>query len=107
MSGKNYNIFIEKNTDFTLVITLDTDEGVDDWTGYTANAAIRKHYYSASIAATFNVIVSIDTLILDISANNTANLAPNKYVYDIKMTGPGGEIIRPVKGLIYLQPSVT
>jgi hypothetical protein len=76
---------------------------------YTAAAQMRKSYYSTT-ANNFTVTVSNAAngeLTMAMSAANTANLTPGRYVYDLLITSPTSIKTRVVEGIVTLLPSVT
>ena len=78
-------------------------------TGYTANSQIRKSYYSttansftATVTGTANGEITIS-----MTAANTANLNPGRYLYDLLITAPDATKTRVVEGIIVVSPSIT
>jgi hypothetical protein len=70
---------------------------------------MRKSYYS-STKYDFNVQVStpnIGEITMIMSAANTANLTPGRYVYDVEIDDGAGEITRIFEGVITVLPNVT
>jgi hypothetical protein len=70
---------------------------------------MRKSYYSSSS----NIIISTITgtsngeITLGMSAANTSNLTPGRYVYDVIITSPTNVVTRVVEGIVTVLPSVT
>ncbi len=70
---------------------------------------MRKSYYS-STKYDFNVQVTtpnIGEITMIMSAANTANLTPGRYVYDVEIDDGAGEITRIFEGIITVLPNVT
>jgi hypothetical protein len=70
---------------------------------------MRKSYYS-STKYDFNVQVTtpnIGEITMIMSAANTANLTPGRYVYDVEIDDGGGEVTRIFEGVITVLPNVT
>lgn len=106
-------LFLEKGASFNTTITLnDVNGNLYDLTGYTANSQIRKSYYSANAVATFTTAFSNNPadgdLTLSLSYQQTANIAPGRYVYDVYLTDEE-EInrVRVLEGIINVTPSAT
>jgi hypothetical protein len=96
--------------------TYSTTVDVEDINGaainlysYTAQSQMRKSYYASSYHL-INADVT-DTangqITLSITASNTANITPGRYVYDLKITSPSNTVTRIVEGIVTVLPSVT
>lgn len=108
------NLYIDQGTDYTVNIGIsssDDDFDFDDWE-FSASAA---KLYSSAIAIVAeltkvpateeNPINSVD---MYISADQTANLAPGKYVYDVMMRNVStGATDKILEGLIFILQSIT
>jgi hypothetical protein len=104
------NLYIEQGSTFSTSITLD-DVYLNSYNlvGFTANSEIRKSYYSANTLASFSTIInsSTGTIILGLSAANTANLPPGRWVYDTKITDQNNNVTRILEGIAEVSPSVS
>jgi hypothetical protein len=101
---------LEQGANFTTTVTVNGSDGSPtNLTSYTAAAQLRKSYYSTT-ANNFTVTVSNAAngeLTMAMSAANTANLTPGRYVYDLLITSPTSIKTRVVEGIVTLLPSVT
>ena len=101
---------LEQGASFTTTVTVNGSDGSPtNLTSYTAAAQLRKSYYSTT-ANNFTVTVSNAAngeLTVAMSAANTANLTPGRYVYDLLITSPTSIKSRVVEGIVTLLPSVT
>jgi hypothetical protein len=101
---------LEQGASFTTTVTVNGSDGSPtNLTSYTAAAQLRKSYYSTT-ANNFTVTVSnaaAGELTMAMSAANTANLTPGRYVYDLLITSPTSIKTRVVEGIVTLLPSVT
>ena len=101
---------LEQGASFTTTVTVNGSDGSPtNLTSYTAAAQLRKSYYSTT-ANSFTVTVSNAAngeLTMAMTAANTANLTPGRYVYDLLITSPTSIKTRVVEGIVTLLPSVT
>lgn len=101
---------LEQGADFTTTVTVNGSDGSPtNLLNYTGAAQIRKSYYSTT-ANSFSVSVSnasAGELTVSMTAANTANLTPGRYVYDLLITSPTNVKTRVVEGVVTLLPSVT
>lgn len=103
------NIIIDQGTTFLTTINLtDDDQNPIDLTGYTGDAEIRKHYTSSN-SQSFSVSLggAQGTVVLSLTALQTANLAAGRYVYDVEVTSSSNTVSRIVEGIITVTPEVT
>jgi hypothetical protein len=101
---------IDQGATFNTVITVNDGTGAgQNLFGYTARSQMRKSYYS-STKYDFNVQVTtpnIGEITMIMSAANTANLTPGRYVYDVEIDDGAGEVTRIFEGVITVLPNVT
>ena len=106
-------LFLEKGASFNTTITLyDVNNNPYDLTGFTADSQIRKSYYSANAVATFSTTFSDDptdgNLTLSLTYQETTNVAPGRYVYDVYLTSQDETSrVRVLEGIINVTPSAT
>lgn len=97
-------------TFFSDVVVSDNNGSPKDLTGYTLAAQLRKSYYSTT-ATNFvlNVTNAVEGMVtMSISAANTSNIRPGRYVYDVEMTHTSsGEVTRIFEGIVTVLPNVT
>lgn len=103
---------LDQGADFSSAITLTNDDGsVINCTNYQFSSQIRKSYYSANATADFVVSSSSDfsngEVVLTLTAANTANIKPGRYLYDLKMSNTPNGTLRVVEGIITVTPQVT
>jgi hypothetical protein len=102
------NIVVDQGTDFSTTVQIKDDNGVAvNISGYSANAAIRKTYFSSN-ATVFTTAVDGNNgiITLTLAANSSANLSAGRYVYDLQTTDPLGKKSRVVEGIVTITPSV-
>jgi hypothetical protein len=101
------NITIDQGTTFSSGIDLlnDNDEPVDV-TNYAARGQIRKHY-SSSNSVSFTTTLSNGSLVISLTAGQTANMVAGRYVYDIELVDPSNTVLRILEGIVTVTPEVT
>ena len=103
------NIIIDQGTTFSTIINLTDDNGDPiDLTGYTGDSEMRKHYTSSNSTSFGVSLGGVDgTVVLTLSANQTSNLTPGRYVYDVEVTSGANVVSRIVEGIVTVTPEVT
>lgn len=101
---------LEQGASYSTTVTVNGSNGSPtNLTNYTAAAQLRKSYYS-STATDFTVAISDAAggeITMTLTAANTANLTPGRYVYDLLITSPVNVKTRVVEGIATILPSVT
>jgi hypothetical protein len=103
------NIVIDQGTTFSTTINLtDDDDFPIDLTGYTGRSKMKKHYTSSN-SHSFTVSLGGNTgvLTLALSANQTSNIVPGRYVYDVELVNASNVVSRIVEGIVTVTPEVT
>lgn len=103
------NIIIDQGTTFSTSILLTDDNGdAIDLTGYTGRSQMRKHYTSSnSQSFTVSLNSTEGSVSLSLSATQTANLVPGRYVYDVEVVSGANVVSRIVEGIVTVTPEVT
>ncbi len=101
---------IEQYATFSTTINVEDSAGDSvNLFGYTASSQIRKSYYS-STANNFTATVTGTAngeITLSMTAANTGNLTPGRYLYDLVITAPDSTKSRVVEGIVVVLPGVT
>ena len=101
---------VEQGASYSTTVTVNGSDGSPtNLTNYTAAAQLRKSYYS-STATDFTVAISDAAggeITMSLTAANTANLSPGRYMYDLLITSPVNVKTRVVEGIATILPSVT
>lgn len=102
---------INQGANLVSVITLSNDDSsAMNLANTTFASQIRKSYYSTNPTANINVAVfganSNGQIRLTLSADETANIAPGRYLYDITMTA-NNTVTRILEGIVTVTPRVT
>jgi hypothetical protein len=77
---------------------------------YTASSQLRKSYYSSSANTMLATVTgnANGQITLSMTAANTANLTPGRYVYDLTIRNSvDNSVTRVVEGTAVVLPSVT
>ena len=106
------NLLIDQGASFSSTVTVyNSDDTVFDLTDYTGAAQVRKSYSSSSASATFTISFSSDRTLgqitLSLTPTQTAELEEGRYVYDVLITDPTGEVTRVVEGSVLVRAGVT
>ena len=101
---------IEQYATFSTTINVEDVQGdAINLSGYTAASQIRKSYYSTSANTLTATITGTSNgeITLSMTAANTANLTPGRYLYDLVITAPDTTKTRVVEGIVNVLPGVT
>ena len=103
------NITVDQGTTFSTTITLtDEDDVAIDLTGYTGRSKMKKHYTSSnSHTFTVNLGGNSGVLTLSLTASQTSNIVPGRYVYDVELIDTSNVVSRIVEGIVTVTPEVT
>jgi len=104
------NLYVDQGTSFAVSLDLTTNEGeavsLSDQTFYCGV----KKLYSSSTLFTANVTITpgdpVNDLNLVIQSDQTKDLEPGKYQYDVLMLN-NGSTTKLLEGLIFIVPTVT
>lgn len=105
-------LYIDQGTSFNNVINLtdDVTNSPINVYNYTVTSQLRRSYYSTNASA--NIICTITNasngeITLSMTAANTANLKPGRYVFDVKTLDDDNVTSRVLEGVITVTPAVT
>ncbi len=105
-------LVIDQGTTFNNIINItdDVTNAAVNVSGYSFESQIRRSYYSANITA--NIICTITNasngqVTMNMTAANTANIKPGRYVFDVKSIDTFDVVNRILEGIITINPSVT
>jgi hypothetical protein len=107
--SKTVNLDIDQGTNWSTTLVIQEANGQPvNLTGFFGESQIRKH--PTSNAAT-SMVVSLGgntgQITLSVTPGLTSNLAPGRYVYDVRLTSNTGSVSRPVSGDVFIIPAVT
>jgi hypothetical protein len=106
--AKRVNLVIDQGSTFATTFEL-----VDDYdeplvvSDYTSRGQMRKHY-EANSSTSFVTALATGQLTISLTAAQTANLTPQRYVYDIELVDTvANSVTRIVEGFINVTPEAT
>lgn len=103
---------IDQGSTFQNIINL-TDDATNanlNLSNYTVTSRLKKSYYTSTIAANVTCTISDSAngqVTMSITAANTANLSPGRYVFDVKMTDGSGVVSKVLEGIAFVSPGVS
>ena len=114
MASRSKNFVVDIGANFSANVVAyanGSSESALDLSGYSAaNGYIKKSYYTANVAAIFNVWIQDATsgiVNLTLDRANTIGLSPGNYVYDVMIQSPDAFRSRIVEGIITATPGVS
>ena len=104
------NLSIDQGSSFVSTVGVEDSTGAEfDLTNYTSRAQLRRTYKSTT-AYDFETAISTPSegeISLKMNATQTAKLKSGRYVYDVEIISPEGEVTRVVEGQLEVMPRVT
>ncbi len=104
-------ITIEQGANLTSTVNVnDTQGDAINLSTYSASAQLRKSYYSSTANTLSAIITGVANgqITLSMTAANTANLTPGRYVYDLRIVNSvDNSVTRVIEGTATVLPSVT
>ena len=101
---------VEQYVTFSTTVNVEDSAGAAvNLFGYTAASQIRKSYYSSTANSFTTTVTGIANgeITLAMTAANTGNLTPGRYLYDLVITAPSGTKTRVVEGIVNVLAGVT
>jgi hypothetical protein len=101
---------LEQYANFSTTVNVEDSSGAAlNLSGYSAASQIRKSYYSTT-ATNFTASISgiaNGEVTISMTAANTANMTPGRYLYDLVITSPTSIKTRVIEGIVVVLPGVT
>lgn len=110
MSASTYNILIERNADYSVVLVLkDAAGNAIDLTNATVDAEIKQDYYfppmmSFTVTKTNPVAGQVS---LSLNAAQTSILHPGPLKYDVLVKFNGSSYQKLLKGIVSVDTNIT
>ena len=104
-----YNIKINKGTDFSRTFALSESSVAIDLAGYAFEGTLKERYTSTqSTSFTMSIVDNALGLFKAVlSDTTTTSMGPGTWVYDIVMIKPTGDKIRLLEGKAFVKQGVT
>lgn len=110
-----YNIVCDQGATLTRTLTWKTDAGaLVNLSGYTGRMQVRADVESTSTVLSLTTSNggitlggALGTVLITVSATESATLTAGEYVYDLELVNAGGEVTRLVQGTFTVRPEVT
>lgn len=104
------NIYIDAGSSYSNTITVTQPNGAPlDLTGYTVASQMRKSYNS-STAFNLNATIysaSEGKVKLLLSPQQSEDISPGRWLYDLEITSPSGVRTRVVEGIATVSAQIT
>ncbi len=100
------NLTVDKGTDFTVSLKIKTDGSAVNLSGYGFSCVMRKHY---SAAVGYGISVSVvnpstsGVVKLQLHKSVTSAIPVGRYVYDLLITNPIGDVTKSAEGNILVK----
>lgn len=115
MTAGIYNPTIDQGATWSVTVLYKDSSGTAiNLTGYTAAMQVRQNYSSADADLTLTtsnggiaITGNTGTVVITMTAAQTAALEEGYYVYDVELTSSGGLVDRLIQGQITIAPEVT
>ena len=114
MASRTQNITIDMGSDYIANVVAYSNGSTTtalNLTGYTANAFIKRSFYSNSDSIFVNTFIVDQTsgiINLHVGGANTAAMSPGNYVYDVAVSETSTSYVtRVVEGIVTLKPRVS
>ena len=106
------NLVINAGANFSQTFNLESSDSDSalDLTGYTVSAQMRK-YAGSSTSTTFTAGIpspaTLGKIIISLTAAQTTDLKPGRYVYDVIITDVNSNKTRVIEGMVLVREGVT
>ncbi len=101
---------LEQYANFSTTVNVEDSAGsAINLQGYSVASQIRKSYYSTTATNFTATVTGIANgeITISMTAANTANITPGRYLYDLVITSPTTVKTRVVEGIVVVLPGVT
>ena len=105
------NLVINSGSDFSQSFNLEgSDNSPLNLTGYQVDAQMRK-WSGSSVAITFTTTIEFPStqgkILISLSSEDTTNIKPGRYIYDVVITDSLGIKNRVIEGMVLVREGVT
>jgi hypothetical protein len=109
LMAADYNITVNKKSDFKRSFQLKEDNVIVDLTDYSVAGALKENYRATTSVAFTASVTDAAAGLFDISLTDTVttDMDPGTWVYDIVLTDPSGIKTRLLEGRAFVKAGVT
>jgi len=113
MAAGELNLAVEQGTTFSQTLTWKIDGTAVNLTGYTARMQARDDVTSSTTILSLTQAAGLTlggvagTIIIALTATETAALVAGNYVYDLELVSSSGVVTRLVQGTLAVSAEVT
>lgn len=101
------NLVMNQGEDFSTQVVLNNSDGTAfNVAGYSAAAAMRKHYGAAN-SVVISAALTNGYCTLTMNSVSTANVSDGRWVYDVNLISSSNNRTRIVEGIITVKPGAT
>lgn len=106
--AQKIDLIIDQGTTYSTQFTITDANSIPlNFTGYSGNSQIRKHY-SSNTYYTFGVSLSnTGVVVLSMNSSVTGTITAGRYVYDVEVVDGSNTVSRLVEGVVTVTPQVT
>jgi hypothetical protein len=113
MASSYYYLFMEQGVTFSIDVQLDDQFGANyNLINHATYSQMKKSYYAKTAVCNFNTYVDTGNsrINLSLSAQDSANISPGRYVYDVIIVDTynnSNTVVRVLEGIAEVSPRVT
>lgn len=119
MTAAYQDLYIEQNADYQMTFNVTNPNNIAlNLNGYTCYSSIKNSYYNSNVVVNFTATIydaNNGGIELSLTNQQTANIAPGRYVYDTILVNPvytdnvitSNVVTRVLEGLVDVLPGVT
>ena len=113
MAAGTLDLNVEQGATYSQTLTWKINNALVNLTNYTARMQVREDVTSTSTiisltqAAGLTLGGAAGTIVIALTATQTAALVSGNYVYDLELASSGGVVTRLVQGDFNISPEVT
>jgi len=106
--SQELNLNVDQGANLEIRFTvLDENDDTVDLSSYTIESQVRKNYDAANTWSFTTESDNEGNLSLKMTSEESANVPPGRYNYDVEIVSPSNTTTRILEGLITFQPNMT
>jgi hypothetical protein len=113
MTPGKLNFTCPQGSTFERTLTYKLDNDPVNIFGYSARLQVREFHYSKDFVLSLvdgngiTLGASAGTIDILVDSEDTTNIVPGNYVYDLELVAPNGSVSRLIEGKFIVTPEVT